>query len=522
MSGQRTRHSIFFFLLLSAVACVRQQPQPVVSDAESVVVDTITIDTVPEEPVAVAFPDTMYASAEKLMILIDTVDTSLPSALSTLDDAYAGKPGIYTFRGSSSRIPSYQGYLTDDSIQIKVDWSFATRIDNTNTCLGVWGGGVGWTGQPLYVQWPQDSLCRQEIIVVSLCGDVYFIDFQSGKASRAPLDVKNVLKGTPALDASLNGHLYIGHAVPKGAPFGTQVVDVLSGETIDIFGRDSKAWRSWGGYDASPVEAGGFLFRPAENGGIYKYYIGDGGYALQSVLRYSTTQTKASPGMESSMAVCRNYGYVGDNAGNILCINLNTMKPVWYYWNHDDTDASPIVELEDGVPYVYTGCEVDRQGSNGYSYFVKLNGLTGELIWEDTISCHKLQYGDKSSDGGMYVTPLLGGGDCEGLVFTSFCIQKKNTSGVFMAIDKHDGSIVYRTKMQHECWSSPVAYYNEHQEMFIFIGDRVGNAYLIKGKTGEIVSSAKVGLNFESSPIIVDNKIVVGSRGNKIYKISLQ
>lgn len=514
------RHSLLLLLPLMVFACTQQQTQPVeVVEPEQEVI----VDTVPEAPVVVAFPDTMYASAEKLMIVVDTIDPSLPSVLSSLEDAYADKPGIYTFRGSSSRIPNFHGHLTDDSIQIKVDWDFMTRIDNTNTCLGVWGGGVGWTGQPLYVQWPQDSLQRQEIIAVSLCGDVYFIDFQTGEATREPFDVLNVLKGTPALNTSLNGHLYIGHAVPKGAPFGTQVIDVLSHQTVNISGRDSKAWRSWGGNDSSPVEAGGFLFRPAENGGIYKYYIGDGGYALQSVLRYSTTQAKASPGMESSMAICRNYGYIGDNAGNILCINLNTMKPVWHYWNHDDTDASAVVELEDGIPYVYTGCEVDRQGGNGCSYFVKLNGLTGELIWEDTIRCHKLQYGNgKSSDGGMYVTPLLGEGDCEGMIFSSFCVQTSKTYSEFIAFDKHDGSVLYRTKMKHECWSSPVAFYNDQGEMFIFIGDRIGTAFLIKGKTGEIIASEKIAYNFESSPIVVDDKIVVGSRGNKIIKISLQ
>lgn len=510
------RLTLLLLAALTTFACTRRQtvevptPWPVI------------LDTVVEEPVVTAFPDTLYASAEKLLIVIDTIDASLPSELNSLEDAYADKPGIYTFRGSATRNPNFHGHLTDDTIQIKVDWEYSTRSDYTVTCLGAWGGGVGWTGQPLYVQWPEDSLQRKEIIVVSLCGDICFIDFETGEASRTPLDVKNVLKGTPALNSSLNGHLYIGHAVPKGAPFGTQVVNLYTRETINLSGRDNKAWRSWGGYDSSPLEAGGFLFRPAENGGIYKYYIGDGGYRLQSVLRYSTTKAKASPGMESSMAICRNYGYIGDNAGNILCINLNTMKPVWTYWNHDDTDASPVVELEDGIPYVYTGCEVDRQGSKGFSHFIKLNGLTGELIWEDTIPCHKLLYGDKSSDGGMYVTPLLGEGDCEGLIFSSFCEQTSKTYSEFMAFDKQDGRIVYRLPMKHECWSSPVAFYNDKGEMFIFIGDRAGTVYLIKGKTGEIIASEKIGFNFESSPIVVDNKIIVGSRGNKIFKISLQ
>ena len=515
------KRSILILLpFLLAFSCTNRQTQTV----EAPSTEPETVDTVPEVLVVEPFPDTVYASAEKLMIQIDTIDKALPSMLSFMEDAYENKSGIFTFRGSATRIPPYHGHLTEDSIQFKVDWVFSTRIDPTPTSVGIFEGGSGWTGQPLYVNWPDsiDAPHKQEVILTSLCGDLYFIDFQTGEKSRESYDIGNVLKGTPALNTNLNGHIYIGHGAQKKAPLGTHVFDMNSHKMINFFGRDPNAWRAWGGYDSSPVEAGGFLFRPGENGTLYKYYVGDGGYALQSTLRYSTTQAKSSPGMESSMAVCRNYGYVGDNSGNILCINLNTLQPVWHYWNHDDTDASPIVEMENGIPYVYTGCEVDHQGNVGYSYFVKLNGLTGELVWEDTVRCHKLHFGDNTSDGGMYVTPLIGGGDCDGMIFSAFCIHTGSTSGVFMAFDKNDGRELYRTKLKCYCWSSPVAFYNDENEMFVFVGDVNGNVYLIKGKTGEIVSTAKIGTNFEASPIVVDNKIIVGSRGNKIYKISLQ
>jgi outer membrane protein assembly factor BamB len=108
------------------------------------------------------------------------------------------------------------------------------------------------------------------------------------------------------------------------------------------------------------------------------------------------------------------------------------------------------------------------------------------------------------------------------MIFSAFCIHKAQTQGVFMAFDKKDGRELYRTKLKCYCWSSPVAFYNDRNEMFVFVGDVTGNVYLIQGKTGEIVATAKVGTNFEASPIVVDNKIIVGSRGNKIYKISLQ
>ena len=523
---------LFILPLLLAVSCTNQQ-KPSIEEPTS---EPEIVDNVPEVPVIEPFPDTVYASAEKLLVQIDTLDKTLPSTLASIEDAYANKPGIFTFRGSSSRIPNFSGYLTDDSIQFKVDWVFTTRTDGFKTSVGVFEGGSGWTGQALYVNWPDsiveqfksnpEALCsnlhNQEIILASLCGDLYFIDFETGEKSRESYNVGNVLKGTPAFNTDLNGHVYIGHGAKKEATFGTQVFDLFSHKMINTFGIDPKAWRGWGGYDSSPVEAGGFLFRPAENGTIYKYYVGNGGYTLQSTLRYSTSKTKKSPGMESSMAVCRNYGYIGDNAGNILCINLNTMRPVWHYWNHDDTDASPIVEEEDGTPYVYTGCEVDHQGNTGFCYFVKLNGLTGELVWEDTIPCRMLKFVDNTSDGGMYVTPVIGGGDFEGMIFSAFCLHTAQSPDIFVAFDKKDGSELYRINLKCYCWSSPVAFYNDQDEMFVFFGDVLGNVYLIKGKTGEIVATAKIGSNFEASPIIVDNKIIIGSRGNKIYKISLQ
>ena len=524
---------IFLFSIIMAIpSCTMEQPQVAVEETEMEIVDTL-----PPVVIDYGFPDTMFASAEKVMFVVDTFNTSVPYELSDFKDLYEDAPGIFMFRGSPTRNPNFCGHLQGDSINISVVWVFKTGMDTSKTSHGTWYGGTGWTGQPVYVQWPDsilarfeqlndtviDHLCPQELIIASLCGNVYFIDFQTGEESRKCLDTKNVLKGTPSLNPLFNGHLYVGHGVEKHAPFGNIVFDMFTHRTIYSFGKDPKAWRSWGAYDSSPVVIGGFVFRPGENGTLYKYYVGDGGYTLQSTLRYSLSKYKSSPGIESSMAVYKNYGYISDNSGNILCVNLNTMKPVWHYWNHDDTDSTPLVDVEDGIPYVYTGCEVDRQGNTGKSYFVKLHGLTGELIWEDTIACRRLHMGsEKTLDGGMYCSPLLGGGDCEGMIFSNFCINTTAVRGYFTAFDKSDGRILYQTKTKQYCWSSPVAFYNDKNEMFIFAADTSGNVYVIKGKTGEIVATQRVGSNFESSPVIIDNKIVLGSRGNKIYKISLQ
>lgn len=520
-----------FGIFMASPSCSMEHLQAIVEEA-----DTLVIDSIPPIVVDIGFPDTIYASAEKVMFVIDTIDVTLPCELSDFEDLYKDAPGIFMFRGSPSRNPNFCGRLHGDSVKISTEWIFTTSIDTTKTSHGVWGGGTGWTGQPLYVRWPDSLISRfrqmtdivtdafqpQEIMFASLCGKLYFVDFQTGKESRKPFETQNVLKGTPSLNPFLNGHLYVGHGVQKHMPFGTIVFDLFSHSEKHAFGKDPKAWRGWCAYDSSPVVVGGFVFRPGENGTVYKYYIGDGGYKLQSTLRYSLTKSKSSPGIESSMAVCKNYGYTADNAGNILCINLNTMKPVWHYFNHDDTDATPLVDVEDTIPYVYTGCEVDRQGNSGTSHFVKLNGLTGEVVWDNTVACKRIHFGDKSLDGGMFGSPLLGGGDCEGMIFSNFCVNEAKVTGWLLGFDKKDGHVVCRAETKHYCWSSPVALYNDNNEMFIFTADTEGYVYLIKAKTGEIVATEKIGSNFESSPIVVDDKIILGSRGNKIYKISLQ
>ena len=60
-------------------------------------------------------------------------------------------------------------------------------------------------------------------MVGSLCGKGYFINYQTGKASRKPLDLGNVVKGTMSLDPELM-NLYVGQGVPRQpGPFGCQV-----------------------------------------------------------------------------------------------------------------------------------------------------------------------------------------------------------------------------------------------------------------------------------------------------------
>ena len=498
------------------------------SDTDSTVIE-------PEIPIEQLFlPDTAYASVEVVKFVVEDED-SVTAPLKDLDDRYAGKESVYVFRKDLRRDADYGGKVKGTPREVEIAWAFETAYDTTHTRFGTWGGGSGWTGQPLYVKWTDDQQALfkksspgltadfgpEEIIVGSLCGKGYFINYQTGKASRQPLDLGNVVKGTVGLDPEYY-NLYVGQGVPRQAgPFGHQVFDLLKHERTFFFGPDPKAWRGWNAFDSNSIVAGGYLFWCGENGSVYKYERSQGTLRRVSVMRYRVGGM--APGIESSLCVYRNYGYFSDNRGNVICINLNTMKPVWYYNNHDDSDGTMVCREEGGAPYLYTACEVDKQGDSGICHFIKLNGLNGERVWETNIPCRRINLPGKTLDGGMYASPLIGSGDCQDMIFASICRNGASKSaGELTAFSTKDGKILYTVPYGQFAWSSPVAFHNEKNEMFIFAGDASGIIRIIRGKTGEVVCKKVVGSNFESSPVVIGNTAVVGCRGNKIYKFVIK
>lgn len=513
-------------LILLTGACTRSDRKTAsAAEADSASVDSATVTKELQR-----LPDTVFASVDAIKWNVSTADDAGDGHLNSLTDLYVDAPGHMTFRNSACRSADFGGTVKGRPTTIEVDWSFRTDF------RGTWGGGSGWNGQPVYVNWPDslvsrfkmssavrltDDFSNREIIVGSLAGIVYFINFDTGNASRQPIDITNPIKGSVSLDPTLNGNLYVGEGIPSKRPFGALVIDLFSHSVSHTFGEDPRAPRHWGAYDSSALRVGQFLIRPAENGSLYKFEVMPGSLKLHSVLRY--TFNGAGPGMESSIAVYRNYGYIGDNHGNILCVNLDTMKPVWRYFIGDDTDASPVVQEEDGRAVVYTACEVDRtDGVGALARLCKLDALTGELIWANETPARMAVVNEKHFDGGYYATPLPGTGNCREMIFVSRVLNSRGNNGEFVAVDRRTGKEIYRTPLKYYGWSSPVGFMNEAGEMFVFAADCSGNVYLIDGKNGQIIYTARVGDNFESSPVVVGNSLVVGSRGDKIFKMTVK
>ena len=486
-----------------------------------------------EKEMMTELPDTAYESVNLITATTRVIDTVTDPKLNSFKDLYKDAPGIFAFRANTHRDGDMGARIKGTPSEIVVDWDFETAYDGraTGSRQG-WGGGSGWTGQPVYVEWP-DSLIKKwqakgtlakdfsgkEIIVGSLSSYLYFIDFATGKKSREPIYVKNPIKGSVMLDPTLNGNIYIGQGIPNERPFGAIVVNLDQHAITDTHPEDPKAPRQWGAYDSSAIRMGQFLFRPGENGTIYKFVIEPGKQNLHSAMSYTA---KGRPlGLEASMSIYKNYGFTADNSGIIVCTNLNTMKPVWVFDLGDDTDSTPVVAVEDGVPYIYTGCEIDKT-AKGYSRYVKLNALDGSLVWEKQVPGKRFDSGPKHFDGGFYASSLLGQGNSKDLIFVNVVENLHGQNGKFIAMNRKNGEIAFEIPLKHYAWSSPVGFLNENNDMFILTGDCSGNMYLIDPKEGKLISTLHVGNNFESSPVLSGNSAVVGSRGQNIYKVSLK
>ncbi len=483
-------------------------------------------------PEPLIHPDTIFPSIEGMKYSITVFDSLHSGKIESYEDPYAHAPGILTFRGNLERTAPYIGTIEGTPDTLINEWRFMTKFVNRRTNHGTWGGGTGWTGQALYVEWPdslaeafrQDTIARavlpsnKEIIFASLDSYVYFLDYETGKLSREPLYVHNPVKGTPMLDPTFNGFLYVGHGLlaEKGYGWGQVTIDLKKHDIVHFFGPDPRALRAWDANDASPLRLGQFVFQVVENATIYKWLVTPEGRTLHSTLRSITSDSPH--GFEASMSVWGNYGYCNDNAGHVICINLDTLQPVWRYDTGDDCDCTPVVSHEDEGTFVYTGNEVDRSPNDSLCCFVKLDALTGDTIWTLETRSARIWADGKHFDGGYYATSLLGRGNCEDLIFINRVLNTCDQNGEFVAISKKTGKEVYTTPLVHYAWSSPVGLLNEKGEFFVVTFDTFGYCYVIEGRTGRILYKHLVGGNFESSPIVIDNHLVIGSRDGYMYK----
>ena len=439
---------------------------------------------------------------------------------------------ILCFRGNQERNNPTRGHLKKSPEQIELEWKFET------TYAKEWGGGSGWTGQPLMVKWNKSMKIKLGIkdssfinndnaiegIVGSLSGEIYFFNSENGKSTREPLKVDGPIKGTVSLDPRMNGLLYVGQGIGQGKRFGAYIFNMITRkELLYLPGIDRNAWRGWGAFDSNPLidAKTGTVIWPGENGLIYKIDCSNiSNVHVISKFSYKCENTTRQ-GIESSACVLGKYGFFADNSGNLFCLDLVKFEPKWIINTYDDTDASLVLSLENGKYFLYTGNEVDHRKPDAKSKLRKIDILTGQQIWSWGINCSGSDLFGKSNSGGMLATPLLGVNNCKDLIFTIFSRTNGTRKSEFIAINKKTGKKKFAIKMDGYSWASPVGLNDKKGNMYVFFTDIHGVTYLINGKNGKMIHNDTLPYIFESSPAVINNQIIVGVRGKNIIGLKV-
>lgn len=465
-----------------------------------------------------------------------------------LPERYTELEGIVTFRGDNFRSGAAYGTAAVSSKTLTKVWSKSTSgLSDTD---GIYWSGSGWTGQPLIVKWPEATRknisamydwAREkeglvEVIYATLDGHVYFYELTSGEYTREPLNLGFNYKGAGALDPRGYPILYVGSGVDSvNGRSRVKVVNLIDNSVMFEFGHNETfANRGWHMFDSSPLVSAETdqLIYPGENGILYiihlntKYNEQTGELSVDpdNIVKWKYNGVRSGSrywlGVESSAAIINNYIFLADNGGNLMCLDLNTLELVWVQDVLDDTNCSPVVDVENGHPYIYISTSF-HYGWRSYSTaaipIFKIDAETGEIVWRTDYTCYTVQ----DLSGGVQGTIAVGKNKLSDMIFVPVARTPGASSGTLAALKKETGEVVWEKETSMYSWSSPVDFYDADGNGYLLYCNSGFNMFLIDGKTGEQLDYMNLGGNIEASPAMYGNYAVVGTRAMRTYCIQV-
>ena len=465
-----------------------------------------------------------------------------------LPEKYTELEGVITFRGDNYRTGAAYGTAEVSEKKLTKLWTQSTSgLSDTD---GTYWSGSGWTGQPLIVKWPEATRKNMsamydwarekddlvEVIYATLDGHVYFYELTTGEYTREPLNLGFNYKGAGALDPRGYPILYVGSGVDSiNGKSRVKVVNLIDNSVMFEFGQNETfANRGWHMFDSSPLVSADTdqLIYPGENGILYiihlntKYNEQTGELSVDpdNIVKWKYNGTRSGSqywlGVESSAAIINNYAFLADNGGNLMCLDLNTLKLVWVQDILDDTNCSPVVDVEDGHPYIYISTSF-HYGWRSYSTaevpIFKIDAETGEIVWRTDYTCYTVQ----DLSGGVQGTIAVGKNKLSDMIFVPVARTPGASSGTLVALKKDTGEKVWEKETLMYSWSSPVDFYDSDGNGYLLYCNSGFYMFLIDGKTGEQLNYINLGGNIEASPAMYGNYAVVGTRAMRTYCIQV-
>jgi len=556
---------LLIFSVKQIIKLFNKEPEPVQQQAQTAEavepeVKTAVPTELPSNLVPVAMSQSELSAkgfTSEIMLrrtAVESFSREVPLSFGNGDD-YTDLVGITTFGGNNYRNTFTYGTQYVNEKRLSRIWEIPTS-SFTSEQNGVWTG-TGWTGMPLIIQW--DASVQQhlgvyeqfknkdgftEVIYPAMDGYIYFAELSTGAATRDPMYLGVVTRGTATLDPRGYPLLYTGQGIPgtQDGTFGSwvRVISLTENRVIwDFGGADPYSYRAWQAYDCSPLidAETDTLITAGENGILYSVKLNtayDSAAGTVSVSPgnlekyrynlngYGDSDSRKWWGVEGSVSAFKNYLFFADNGGTLQCVDVNTLETVYISDVFDDSDSSCVIEEspENGTVYLYLGSEVDRQsgisGGLGTSIHRKVNAMTGETVWKQEWPA---SVGDTSSNGGTMTTPHVGRGSISDIVIfnqTLVPVESEGQSvygGRIVAYDKATGQELWRHEQAAGYWSSPVVIYDEKDNAYLIQCDGNGVMRMHDPRTGSIICELDLGSRVESTPAVFNNILVVGTRG---------
>ncbi len=284
---------------------------------------------------------------------------------------------VATFLGNETRRYYGEGPVPET---LKLIWKTPIGSGTTGGTASSNGGmvtwaGTGWTGQPALVR----EGGKLYLVVGGFDHNLVKIDAATGKELWS-YTYDDVIKGSPTVFRMPDtGRLAVVCGSRRGFPRGMSDPGIAPVRCVD-FETGKELWRFTAPVsksysrdaDSSPIMIGDTLFVAVETGHLYAVDPTKteerGGYrwpavrATQLLLGSNASGHGGNLVLESSPSVIGETLYIASGAGDVYGLSTKDLSVVWDYWIGSDLDGSPIT-TEDG--YILQAVEKQYISANG-------------------------------------------------------------------------------------------------------------------------------------------------------------
>ena len=569
------------------------EPTPTVAPPTPAPTETppLTALAAPEADPSLISSTTVYTSVTKKVKNYSRPAKELIH-MPTADEYTTKQLGVMTFRGDNFRRNAAVGTLSAAPTGLKEKWhADSGSVRGTNQTYY----GYGWTGQPVIARWSTqvregsnlfekkiNTKALKEVIIAGMDGNIRFLDLADGELTRNSIKLGYPMRGTPTLHTGGYPFMSVGQFARKmkvkTGKIGLRQYNLYSQKEQKLLdGLDGKYHRPLndvGSFETSALidRTSDTLIAAGSNGMLYLESLNSSfDYNAKvltidpsiTVMNYKVKGQKSTAllAIESSPAAYDKYVYMANMGGVLMCIDTDTLKPMWAVNTGDSVMAAVAMDMqirenvqETPVP-AETGDEDDpkdkapadnrelslytanmlnnRKKGDSDIQIRRYDALSGKEIWKTSVGVTK---GKKDKDDvGAKASPVIGQHGLNDLVYFTVTglsdegRQQLGLSGetpaVLIALEKASGKIVWSYGLSSRSESSPIAVYNEAGNGWIIQCEQNGTIHLLEGLTGSVVDTMQLNAEIEASPAAYGSTVVIGTTGKNtsfVYGIELE